>query len=145
MPQTPTRRSAARGRQLELRRRTHVRRPCQPYELCDTTTGGVRGRFRVSLERLDGDSAAVLLAGELDLAALPALDGALRRAERWAPVSVFVDAGDVGFVDLSVVRRLAAAHERLSEHGGELLVVNPPECLLRILDVLDDLELLLLP
>ena len=145
MPHTPTRRSAARGRELQLRHRSLARRPCRPHELFDPTPGGLRGRFRVLLERLDDSTGAVILAGELDLAAVPALDGALRRAEAWAPATVFVDAGDVGFVDLSVVRRLADSHERLKERGGELLVVNPPDCLLRILDVLEDLELLLLP
>lgn len=145
MPYTPTRRSAARGRDLELRSRTPHRRPCRLTELAAADARGVRGRYRVVLERLDGESVAISLAGELDLAVVPAIDGALRRAERWAPATVFVDAADVGFVDLSVVRRLAAAHERLQARGGELLVVHPPECLLRILDVLEDLELLLLP
>ncbi|HEX8105674.1 MAG TPA: STAS domain-containing protein [Solirubrobacteraceae bacterium] len=146
MPNPPTRRSQIRGRELELHGRIQHRRPCRPRELESAEPRGVRGRFRIAVEHLGSDSVAITLAGELDLAALPALDGALRRAERLTPATVFVDAGDVGFVDLSVVRRLAAAHERLQQaHDGELLVVHPPDCLLRILEVLEDLELVLLP
>lgn len=144
MPQRVTRRTETRGRPLELHARTPVRRPCA-FPDADDLPRGIRGRFRVTVEAVDADSVAVTLAGELDIAVLPALDQALRRAQRTSPLTVFVDAADVNFVDLSAVRRLAGAHDLLKEHGGELLIVHPPECLVRILDVLEDLELLLLP
>lgn len=139
MERTQTRRIRIRGRELALGGRARVRRPCRPG--VERSVEGLRGRFTVAAERLDRHSAALYLGGELDVAAVPALESGLRRIERWAPVSLLVDAADIGFVDLGVVRRLAACHARLSAAGGELLVIHPPDCLLRILEVLDDLEL----
>ncbi len=95
----------------------------------------------VVLERLDDDTATLRLAGELDLASLPALDAALRRGERWAPESLVVDATDVEFVDLSVIGRLAMSHARLEAAGGGLVIVNPPGCMLHVLDLLEDVDL----
>lgn len=131
--------SRTRGQRSELRLPSTSRRPCRPPgpELGDPRGG----RSIVVLERLDVDTAALRLAGELDVAALPALDAALRRAERWAPASLVVDVTDVAFIDLSAVGRLAAGHERLEARGGGLVAVNPPECMLRVLELLDDLEL----
>ena len=138
MPQSLLRRT--RGLELELLRRPRERRRCGLEELGGVDPSG-RGRYSVAIERLGAESAAVRLGGELDLAAAPAIDAAMRRVERWSPLSVLVDAADVGFVDLTVIGRLVAANARLEESGGSLLVVHPPQCLLRILDVLDELDL----
>ena len=89
------------------------------------------------LERLGGEGALLRVAGELDISSLPALDAALHRFERWAIPSLLVDAEDVGFIDLSAIGWLVRANARLASAGGSLLVVHPPECLLRILDVVD--------
>lgn len=99
------------------------------------------GRFAVDTERLGVDGAALRLVGEFDMVAVPTLDAALHRVARWSVSSLLVDAADVGFLDLTVAGRLAAAHVRLDAAGGGLLVINPPDCLLRLLDVLDELEL----
>ena len=93
------------------------------------------------LERLGGDGALLRIAGELDIASLPALDAALRRVERWGTPSLLVEAGDVGFIDLSAIGWLVRANARLASAGGSLLVVHPPDCLLRILAVVDDVDL----
>lgn len=141
MPPIQTRRIRLRGRELELHlRRVHERRPCRPAAT-DRTADGLKGRYGVAAERLDRHSAALHLTGELDVAAAAALEAGLRRVERWGPTSVLVDAGDVSFFDLSSVRCLAESHARLQAAGGELLVVHAPDCLLRILEVIDDLEL----
>ena len=137
MPHTQLRRT--RGFELELRRRAALRRPCTRRDPAD---GTVRGSgFAVATERLGGHDAALRLGGELDLAAHSALEVALARLERWEPVSVLVDAADVTFVDVTVVRRLVVAHERARAGGGGLLVIHPPGCLLRVLELLDDAEL----
>jgi anti-anti-sigma factor len=130
-----------RGHELTLtaRRSARDRRPCDP--LPGTLTTVYTGSFAVAAERLTVDSAAVRLSGELDVAAVPALDSALRRVDRWAARSVLIDVADVGFVDLTIVGRLFAAHRRLESAGGGLLVVHPPGCLLRVLELLEDYEL----
>jgi anti-anti-sigma factor len=97
-------------------------------------------RFDVELERLSIDACSLRMSGELDLAALPSLDSALRRAERWGAGSIVVDAEDVAFIDLSAVARLAGAHRYLSQVGGGLLVIHPPECLLRVLELMEELD-----
>ena len=137
MPHPPTRRN--RGLQLALPPRARSRRHCR--EGGSPAKVPAEARFRVAIERLSDSGAALGLKGELDLAAVPALEGALRRIERWSVSSVLVDAAEVSFVDLMVMGRLAAAHGRLVDAGGGLVVINPPECLLRMLEVLDDLEL----
>jgi anti-anti-sigma regulatory factor len=133
-----------RGSLLEISAPRHARRPCRPG--LPVVFTDARGRFSIAVERLGADDAAMRLGGELDLAAVPALDGALRRAERWAVSSLLVDTGEVGFLDLGSITRLTRAHERLAAHGGGVLVVNPPECLLRVLELLEELDLpVLLP
>lgn len=132
-----TRLNRFRGRELELRLRARNRRPCRPHGP-DVAAGR---HAIVVLERLDDDTAALRLAGELDLASLPALDAALRRGERWAPESLVIDATDVEFVDLSVIGRLALSHARLEAAGSGLVIVNPPSCMLRVLDLLEDVDL----
>ena len=142
MPSTQLRRT--RGSSLEISGPTRRRRPCRPHP--PVIVDDPRGRFSIAIERLGADQAAMRLGGELDLAAVPALDGALRRAERWSVASLLVDAGSVGFVDLGSITRLTREHERLAALGGGLLVVHPPDCLLRVLELLEELELpVLLP
>lgn len=128
------------GLSLPPRRRARPLRPCRPPGPGLVEQGGTDGRFAVAMERLAADSVALYLRGELDYAAVGALDGALRRLEAWMG-SVIVDTEDVSFVDLSVVSRLAVAHERIESVGGGLIVVNPPKCLLRVLELVDGLEL----
>ena len=129
----------SRGSGFALRKRVRTRGGCargrsQREAVPDS-------RFTIATERLAADGAAVRLAGELDLAAVPALEEALRRVERWPVSSVLVDAAGVGFVDVTVIGRLAAAHQRLGAEGGGLFIVHPPDCLLRMLEVLDRVEL----
>jgi len=123
--------------------RAHDRRPCRPVGRGADADDAVHGRASISLERVGGESAVLRLGGELDVASLPALDRVLSRAERWAFPSLLVDAAAVAFVDLSVISWLIRGHARLEAQGGGLLIVHPPDCLLRILDVIDvDLPLL---
>lgn len=129
----------SRGHALARSSRRRVRRPC--FARDRVVQRADDGRFAVWTERLSDDGAAVRLIGELDLAALSALDAALRRIERWSVSSVLVDATRVGFADLSVMRRLAAAHRRLEALGGGLLVVNPPDSLLRLAGIFRELRL----
>ena len=96
-----------------------------------------RERAIVHLERLGADGALLRIAGEVDIASLPALDGVLSKLARWSIPSLLVDAGDVGFIDLSVIGWLVRGNAQLTAAGGSLLVVHPPDCLLRILDVVD--------
>jgi ABC-type transporter Mla MlaB component len=99
------------------------------------------GRFGIVVERLGADTLTLRLSGELDLAAMPALACTLRRVRRSDVASVLVDAADLGFVDLGAVIRLCELHEALLAVGGGVLVIHPPDSLLRVLALLDELEL----
>ena len=130
-----------RGFGYGLSPRARARRPCSHAV---RSTPVRPGPFAVMVERLGNDGAALRLTGELDVAAVPALDEALRRVERWSVVTVLVDAADLGFVDVTVVGRLMAAHGRLhAARGGGLVVVHAPPCLLRLLEVLGQPGLLI--
>lgn len=61
--------------------------------------------------------------------------------ERTSVSSVLIDAAEAGFVDLTVIERLGAAHDRLNASGGGLIVIDPPEGRLRPLEVLDEVVL----
>jgi hypothetical protein len=99
------------------------------------------GRTAALLQRLGPGSASLQLRGELDVGSLPMLDGALARVDRWAVSALLVDTGAVGFVELRVLGRLIEAHHGLERLGGGLLVIHPPQCLLRLLDLVEELEL----
>jgi anti-anti-sigma factor len=72
------------------------------------STGDLVDRFVV---QTDGDG-VLIAAGELDLAAVPALRGALADRSR-----TIVDAAEVTFIDSSAVAVLLAAHRDRPETG----------------------------
>ncbi len=72
-----------------------------------------------------GDTAQVTLAGELDIATVPHLDGALRRAESDAP-SVVLDLRELELMDFGAAQLLLAAHRRIRAAGGRLSVIRGP-------------------
>lgn len=128
----------SRGLGYGLPGRVRNRRPCAAASWVRPARDG---RFSVAVDLLGADGAALRLAGDLDVSSLASLEAAMRRAERWSVSLMVVDAAEVGFIDLTVMGRLATAHRRLAAAGGGLLVIHPPQCLLRLLEILEELEL----
>jgi anti-anti-sigma factor len=66
------------------------------------------------------------LAGELDIAYAPLLDQALREAEASASRVILLDLRELAFIDLSGMRVIAEASERLKRRGRRLILVRGP-------------------
>jgi anti-sigma B factor antagonist len=69
------------------------------------------------------DASLVAIAGELDIATVPCLDQALRRAEADAAL-VVLDLRALAFIDSSGAHLLLAADRRIRRAGGRLVVVR---------------------
>lgn len=69
------------------------------------------------------DASLVAVAGELDIATVPCLDQALRRAEADAAL-VVLDLRPLEFIDSSGAHLMLAADRRIRRAGGRLVVVR---------------------
>jgi anti-sigma B factor antagonist len=70
-----------------------------------------------------GNASIVAVTGELDIATVPRLDRALRRAEVDAAL-VVLDLRELEFPDSSGAHLLLAADRRIRRAGGRLVVVR---------------------
>jgi anti-sigma B factor antagonist len=86
-----------------------------------------------------GGVMALTLAGELDLAAAPEIEAAVRRAQALAP-RVVVDLERVEFLDSTGLHVLLAAAERARESGAQLVISQPSECVRRLLELTNTLD-----
>jgi anti-sigma B factor antagonist len=81
-----------------------------------------RSRFSCRRSTIDG-VVHVVVGGELDIATVPQLDAALRRA--WASSDVIVvDLRELQFIDSSGAHLLLDANRRIRRSGGRLIVVR---------------------
>ena len=96
----------------------------------------VEGQLTVEVSQV----AIVALRGEVDMAGLGALEGAIEPF--LAPgQTVVLDLSGVTFADSTLLKVLTEARGRLSDAGGALLVRNPSDQARRLLTIgqLDDL------
>jgi anti-anti-sigma factor len=84
--------------------------------------GIVQADFSLALERDGGNSAVLVLAGELDLFRLPAIADALAEVR-----CVTVDLRLVTFIDATTLGLLLSASRRQQAHGAELIVLVGPK------------------
>ena len=84
-------------------------------------TGGRPGDLTVRIDE-DGDSLAVRVAGELDIATAPALESALLHALDSAAASILVDLERVSFIDSMGLRVLVWAARESREDGDRLRI-----------------------
>ena len=81
-----------------------------------------------------GQTAEILLEGELDLAAKPALDEAIATALGAGPIeTVIVDMTGVSFADSTTMTWLVQADTRTTSAGGQLIAVAGPGPVLDVL------------
>ena len=99
--------------------------------------------FRVSVVR-SGREARVRLTGELDVATAPELEAALEGLiEPDPPELVIVEAADLSFADVVGLGILIETNERLAPEG-RLRLHEPARQIVRVLDLLDQHELIVL-
>jgi anti-sigma B factor antagonist len=80
-----------------------------------------------------GTSVDITLAGELDLASVPVLRGALRDAISHGSSRLIVDADELSYIDSSGVHCLVEAAAEADAHGGQLVVRNANGIVMRVL------------
>ena len=90
-------------------------------ELVETHEAGVRSGSLVT--RRSGSTLA--LAGEVDISNLELFSAALRAVTRAGDPLVWLDLGDLRFMDVAACRTLAGATEQFRAGGAELLLVDP--------------------
>jgi anti-sigma B factor antagonist len=91
--------------------------------------------FRLAVEPLGDTQALVAVTGELDLATVPALRGALTGAVERGASALVVDLTGVTFVDSVGVGAILHSKRRLGENGRLAVVVAPSTYARVIFDV----------
>jgi anti-sigma B factor antagonist len=82
-----------------------------------------------------GDEITIVLGGELDMCAAPALRDALKRATKARVKNVIVDLTDATFVDSTAIGALLAASKHARESGGRLRLICANRNVLRTVEI----------
>jgi anti-anti-sigma factor len=77
----------------------------------------------------------VELEGELDIAAVPVAEAALRRVEEDQPPLLLMDMRGLGFIDSSGLRLVLAADRRARDDGRRFAIIPGPEPVQRVFRV----------
>src|SRR4051794_19238186 len=91
------------------------------------------GAFSVEAPPAPEGIALIVLAGELDVAAAPAVRARVESCEGCR--AVVFDMAEVTFADSSMLKELLRAGESLREQGGRLLLAGCPPGVRRLLDL----------
>src|SRR5215210_28960 len=123
-----------------LRLSNERRRPVRPLPDADLgSSGGTSGALLINTRR-DGDSVAIALSGELDLASAGELDTSIRNAEETGIARIVVDLSGVSFIDSSGLSVLLQAKKR---SDGQLhYVPSNHDAVTRLLELTGTIELL---
>ena len=108
---------------------------------CVLPAGATATCFGVEKERLASGVPVISVTGELDLTTAPVLEEALVRPSYDSAGAVIVDLSGCGFIDLSGLRVLLAARERLERASRPLALVVANPSLLRIFELTGVVEL----
>lgn len=87
----------------------------------------------------DGDTHVIELAGELDIAGVPAVERELQRVEGSDARMVVLDLRELGFIDSSGLRVVVLAHRR---RPGRLAVVQGSRAVQRVFELCGLVKLL---
>lgn len=91
--------------------------------------------YYVTEEGAAGDLTTIVLGGELDMCAAPAIRNALRRAIHTPSMRVVVDMANATFLDSTAMGALAEASSRLRESGGGLHLICTNRNVLRTIQI----------
>jgi anti-sigma B factor antagonist len=95
--------------------------------------------YAIEAGPLAGSVAVLVLRGELDMAAAPALRARLQHPG--AVLGVVVDLAEVTFVDSAVLKELLRARAELGGRGVRLMLAGVPQPVQRLLDLTRTAEL----
>jgi anti-sigma B factor antagonist len=105
--------------------------------------GGDSDRFRIEASQ-EGEARVLRLIGELDLSGVDLFERTLEAELDAEAGLVALDLSALGFMDSSGLRALVMADIRVTDAGGNLVVVRPSgpvERVMRLTDVAERLEL----
>jgi anti-anti-sigma factor len=85
--------------------------------------------------RLRNGVARVMVQGELDLGAVPALDKHLTFLEQDGVKAIILDLRDLSFIDSTGLRALLAASSRAANDGHRLAIVGAPDPARRLFEI----------
>lgn len=97
------------------------------------TLGVVASLDNLTVTISENDPTVLVAEGQIDSHTSSALDEAL--AAMSAETSVSVDLSGVTFVDSSGLRVIVRAHKRQLGSGGELIIVEPSEPVVKLFDI----------
>jgi len=100
--------------------------------------------FAVSVTAVASERSVMRLRGELDLASAPALAGIVEEQAVAGRRFLELELSGVTFCDAAGLGALAAAHVRLKNAGGRLVLRRPSRCLRRLLQLTHLDEVLLI-
>ena len=90
------------------------------------------GDLRLSTRSLPSGGTVVLVAGELDLSTVSALESELASA---APGRIVIDLSECAFLDSSALRALVVAHRASTEAGASFVLAAPSAAIRRVLQL----------
>jgi anti-anti-sigma factor len=83
-----------------------------------------------------GSRRTLFVAGELDVATAPLLQGAVDGALDGHGGEFWLDLSDLTFMDSTGARAIAHAHDRAASLGGRLVVLSPTPAVCRVLNLM---------
>jgi anti-sigma B factor antagonist len=92
------------------------------------------GQLTVSSER-EGDVHTISLAGELDVATVPAVERELEHVEATDALSIVVDLGGLEFIDSTGVRMLLSANARSRADAHRLVLLRGSAPVQRVFEI----------
>jgi anti-anti-sigma factor len=90
--------------------------------------------FDVTAEHLNG-VVRLQARGELDLSTTPLLERALAAVEGLQPATIVLDFQDLAFIDSTGLHALLRAHQRATESGRLLVVINGTEGVRKVFEL----------
>src|SRR5438309_9156889 len=88
------------------------------------------------------DATVLTVSGELDMASSPALDDVLGRIDSSSRRRTILDLDGLEFMDVTGLRVLLRAHERVRKLGGHLILINVRNGVRRLLTLSGATDLL---
>jgi anti-sigma B factor antagonist len=105
-----------------------------PPPAATTRAGGTLGYYLTEIGAA-GDQSTIVVGGELDLYAVPALRDALARVMDRRQRHVIVDLTDATFVDSTAIGVLLHASAQIRETGGRLTLICTNRNVLRTVEI----------
>jgi len=92
------------------------------------------GTLTLRSER-DGDTHAITVSGELDLASAPELEAELQAVEASDARTIMLDLAELQFIDSTGLRLLLTAHARSQADSERLVLLRPTDGVFRVFEI----------